>query len=89
MTGGFATVAGGVLAAYVGMLVGYFPDIAGHLMAASVMSAPAALVCRQAHGARRRRAGDANRLRSRWSKPGRRTSSTPRPGVLPRDSTWR
>ncbi len=44
MTGGFATVAGGVLAAYVGMLVAYFPDIAGHLMAASVMSAPAALV---------------------------------------------
>ena len=30
MTGGFATVAGGVLAAYVGMLVAYFPDIAGH-----------------------------------------------------------
>jgi CNT family concentrative nucleoside transporter len=44
MTGGFATVAGGVLAAYVGMLVTFFPDIAGHLMAASVMSAPAALV---------------------------------------------
>jgi CNT family concentrative nucleoside transporter len=44
MTGGFATVAGGVLAAYVGMLLIYFPDIAGHLMAASVMSAPAALV---------------------------------------------
>ncbi len=44
MTGGFATVAGGVLAAYVGMLVAYFPDIAGHLMAASLMSAPAALV---------------------------------------------
>jgi concentrative nucleoside transporter, CNT family len=44
MTGGFATVAGGVLAAFVGMLVMYFPDIAGHLIAASVMSAPAALV---------------------------------------------
>lgn len=44
MTAGFATVAGGVMAAYVGMLVTYFPDIAGHLMAASVMSAPAALV---------------------------------------------
>ncbi len=43
MTGGFATVAGGVLAAYVGLLIAYFPDIAGHLMAASVMSAPAAL----------------------------------------------
>ncbi|MEQ9401743.1 MAG: nucleoside transporter C-terminal domain-containing protein [Longimicrobiales bacterium] len=44
MTAGFATVAGGVLAAYVGMLLPYFPDIAGHLIAASVMSAPAALV---------------------------------------------
>jgi CNT family concentrative nucleoside transporter len=44
MTGGFATVAGGVMAAYVGMLLHIFPDIAGHLMAASVMSAPAGLV---------------------------------------------
>jgi concentrative nucleoside transporter, CNT family len=44
MVGGFATVAGGVMAAYVGMLVAFFPDIAGHLLAASVMSAPAALV---------------------------------------------
>ncbi len=39
MTGGFATVAGGVMAAYVGMGIP-----AGHLVAASVMSAPAALV---------------------------------------------
>ena len=45
MTGGMATIAGGVMAAYVGMLQKYFPDIAGHLLAASVMSAPAALVC--------------------------------------------
>ena len=44
MTGGFATVAGGVMAAYVGMLVAYFPEIAGHLLAASVMSAPAAIL---------------------------------------------
>ena len=44
MTGGFATVAGGVLAAYVGLLEGVVPGIAGHLIAASVMSAPAALV---------------------------------------------
>lgn len=44
MTGGFATVAGGVMAIYVGMLKDVFPDIAGHLIAASVMSAPAALV---------------------------------------------
>jgi concentrative nucleoside transporter, CNT family len=44
MTAGFATVAGGVLAAYVGLLKDVFPDVAGHLIAASVMSAPAALV---------------------------------------------
>lgn len=44
MTGGFATVAGGVMAAYVGLLHGQFPTIAGHLMAASVMAAPAGLV---------------------------------------------
>ncbi len=43
MTGGFATVAGGVMAAYIGMLAGVFPDIAGHLLAASVMNAPAGL----------------------------------------------
>lgn len=42
MTGGFATVAGGVMAAYVGFL-GEIPGIAGHLVAASIMSAPAAL----------------------------------------------
>jgi CNT family concentrative nucleoside transporter len=44
MTGGFATVAGGVMAAYIGMLKGSFPNIAGHLLAASVMNAPAGLV---------------------------------------------
>jgi CNT family concentrative nucleoside transporter len=44
MVGGFANVAGGVLVAYVGMLAAYFPDIAGHLIASSVMSAPASLV---------------------------------------------
>ena len=43
MVGGFATVAGGVMAAYVGMLSN-IPGIAGHLLAASIMSAPAALV---------------------------------------------
>lgn len=43
MVGGFATVAGGVLAAYVGMLSGVFPGIAAHLLAASVMNAPAGL----------------------------------------------
>ena len=43
MIGGFATVAGGVMAAYVGLLSPHFPDIAGHLLTASVMNAPAAL----------------------------------------------
>ena len=43
MTGGFATVAGGVMAAYVGFLEQSIPTIAGHLVAASIMSAPAAL----------------------------------------------
>ncbi|MBI5502658.1 MAG: hypothetical protein HY907_20600 [Deltaproteobacteria bacterium] len=44
MVGGMATIAGGVMAAYVGMLINVFPDVAGHMIAASVMSAPAALV---------------------------------------------
>ena len=43
MTGGFATVAGGILAIYV-MWLADIPGIAGHLLAASVMSAPGALV---------------------------------------------
>jgi len=43
MIGGFATVAGGVMALYVKMLED-IPGIAGHLMAASIMSAPAAIV---------------------------------------------
>lgn len=42
MTGGFATVAGGILAIYVGML-GAIDGIAGHLVTASIMAAPAAL----------------------------------------------
>ena len=43
MTGGFATVAGSVLALNVSWL-GHIEGIAGHLLAASVMSAPAALM---------------------------------------------
>ena len=43
MTGGFATAAGSVLALYV-LWLKYIPGIAGHLLAASIMSAPAALV---------------------------------------------
>lgn len=48
MTGGMATIAGGVLAAYIGFLGGDDPVqkilFAKHLLAASVMSAPAAVV---------------------------------------------
>ena len=48
MTGGMATIAGGVLAAYIGFLGGDDPVqqiiFAKHLLAASVMSAPAAIV---------------------------------------------
>ena len=43
MVGGFATVAGSVMALYVTWL-NNIPNIAGHLLAASVMSAPAALM---------------------------------------------
>jgi CNT family concentrative nucleoside transporter len=44
MVAGFATTAGGVLAAYIAMLSASVPGIAGHLIASSVMSAPASLV---------------------------------------------
>jgi len=48
MTGGMATIAGGVLAAYIGFLGGEDPEqsmfFAKHLLTASIMSAPAAVV---------------------------------------------
>jgi concentrative nucleoside transporter, CNT family len=44
MVGGMANTAGGVMAAYVGLLRDRSPDIAGHLLAASILSAPAALL---------------------------------------------
>ncbi|OGR75387.1 MAG: Na+ dependent nucleoside transporter domain-containing protein [Elusimicrobia bacterium GWC2_64_44] len=44
MTGGMATISGGIMAAYVGLLVDSIPNIAGHLLAASIMAAPAGLV---------------------------------------------
>lgn len=43
MVAGFANIASGVLAAYTGMLRPYFPDVAGHLLAASIISAPSSL----------------------------------------------
>jgi concentrative nucleoside transporter, CNT family len=49
MVGGMATIAGGVFAAYVGFLGGEDPAMrlyfAKHLLTASIMSAPAAIVC--------------------------------------------
>lgn len=49
MVGGFATIAGGVFAAYVGFVGGEDPvaraEIAGRLMVASVMAVPAGLIC--------------------------------------------
>lgn len=44
MVGGMANTAGGVMAAYVGLLHERMPDIAGHLLTASILSAPAALL---------------------------------------------
>lgn len=44
MVGGMATVAGSVLGLYVASLKDFIPGIAGHLLTASVMSAPAALM---------------------------------------------
>lgn len=43
MTVGFATVAGGVFAVYVELMTDVVPNIAGHLLAATVMSAPMGL----------------------------------------------
>ena len=44
LTAGMATVASSTLGVYVGALHGTFPTIAGHLMSASILSAPAAIV---------------------------------------------
>ncbi len=44
LTAGMATVASNVLALYVFTLHGVFPSIAGHLISASFLSAPAALI---------------------------------------------
>ncbi len=44
LTAGMATVASNVLARYVFSLKSVFPEIAGHLVSASLLSAPAALV---------------------------------------------
>lgn len=44
LTAGMATVASNVLAIYIFSLRGQFPNIAGHLISASFLSAPAALI---------------------------------------------
>lgn len=44
MVSGFATLSAGIMLVYAGMLKPYLASAAGHLLAASVMSAPAAIV---------------------------------------------
>ncbi|MEW5766004.1 MAG: nucleoside transporter C-terminal domain-containing protein [bacterium] len=44
LTAGMATIASSVMALYVFILQGEFPTIAGHLVSASILSAPAAVV---------------------------------------------
>lgn len=44
LTAGMATIASTVMAIYVGFLYEVFPNIAGHLVSASILSAPAAIV---------------------------------------------
>lgn len=44
LTGGMATIASSVMASYIFMLKDVFPNIAGHLISASLISAPAALI---------------------------------------------
>jgi CNT family concentrative nucleoside transporter len=44
MVCGFATASGGVLAAYTLMLRGVVPNVAGHLLAATILQTPAAVV---------------------------------------------
>ena len=92
MAAGFANTAGGVMAAYVGLLGPYVPGIAGHLLAASVMSAPAALAfskimlpetCGAGHPGRRQdRGGLGGRERDRRRRARARAKGSPWP------STW-
>jgi CNT family concentrative nucleoside transporter len=44
MVGGFANVAGGVFVVYVSLFGDRFPDIAGHLLTCSILSAPSSLL---------------------------------------------
>lgn len=44
MSAGMATIAGSVMAVYIGILKPHFPQVAGHILSASLMSAPAAVV---------------------------------------------
>ncbi|MFC1590826.1 NupC/NupG family nucleoside CNT transporter, partial [Candidatus Omnitrophota bacterium] len=44
LTAGMSTIASSMLAIYVVVLKGQFPEIAGHLISASILSAPAAII---------------------------------------------
>jgi len=72
MTGGFATIAGGVFAAYVTMLGGedmaLRVDFAKHLLTASVMSAPAAFVISKIIAPEMAESQSAGTLRARFEK---------------------
>ena len=76
MTGGMAGIAGTVLVLYATMLGPVIPDAAGHLVVASVLGAPAAIlislimVPEQRRGARRRRTRSARRRspRAPWTR---------------------
>ena len=80
MTGGFATIAGSVLAVYIGVLG---PEYGPHLLAASVMSAPAAFLIAKImlpetetpHPEVRSSSGSSARLTT-WSKPPRTAPAT-------------
>jgi len=47
ITGGFATVAGSVMAVYAGILSNISPSILGHIIIASIISVPAAIIIAQ------------------------------------------
>jgi CNT family concentrative nucleoside transporter len=47
ITGGFATVAGSVMAVYAGILENVDPSILGHIIVASIISVPAAIIMAQ------------------------------------------
>ena len=93
MIGGMAHIAGGVLAAYVGMLGGGDPVqqvfYAKHLLAASIMAAPATLVIAKILHPGNRRAAHARHGEDGSGEDHRATSSTPRRPAPATACAWR